>query len=148
MRYQIYGKEFDLPPVSKKFQVVLHEDYPLIEKQDIDKFLNYANGRGTFVISGCKARVHPYRLMYIEETGFDNFVVDIPQSVRGNRHYYPKIYQIIPALIAIPPNTRINSIYHEENIDLFVMPEDKLLDKYILNDDLLIKAINKMRTGS
>ena len=83
------------------------------------------------VISGCKAKVHPYRLMYIDEEGYDSHLVDVSQSIRGNRHYYPDAFTFIPALVSIPPNVSILTLNLSEDIDMYVMSTRKLLDMTI-----------------
>jgi hypothetical protein len=138
----IFGKEFELPAVSNEYRIILHDDYPLIGKQDVDDFLVYSKKKKSLVISGCEARIHPFRLMYITENGYDRFVIDVPQKIRGNRHLYPEIYQFVPALIAIPPKLNLNSALEFKNLDMFVMCEEKLLDKTILTERLLISALN------
>ncbi|MFH1673070.1 MAG: hypothetical protein ABIF87_06565 [Pseudomonadota bacterium] len=139
----IFGKEFDLAPTSDNLRMILHEDYPLIDKKDLRDFISYSEKKDTIVISGCKAKVHPYRVMYIDEDGYDSHLTDIPQSVRGNRHCYPNVFNFIPAFVSIPPNISIQTFISFEDIDMYVMPAKKLLDKSSLIDRLLIMSLHQ-----
>lgn len=139
----IFGKEFALAPVSDNVRIVVHEDFLMITEQDISDFIAYSEKKNTIVISGCKAKVHPYRLMYIDEEGYDSHLADIPQSIRGNRQCYPEVYQFIPALISIPPKTPIRTLDPPEDINMYVMLAKKLLDKSSLIDKLLIMSLNQ-----
>lgn len=130
-----------LPLISKTFQVIRNTDYPILSQQDIDKFTQYATEKNKFVISGCEARVHPYRLMKVDKDGYDDFLLEIPQEIRGSRQRYPMVYQFVPALIAIPENVRIEAIFDPSSVDMFVMPQNSLLDKTALLDRLLIKSM-------
>jgi hypothetical protein len=98
------------------------------------------------VISGCKAKEHPYRIMYIDEQGCDIHLAEIPKSIRGNRHWYPEVYQYVPALICIPPNTPINVINNAESFDMYIMPVEKLLDKSCLLERLSIHSLKQTRS--
>ncbi len=134
----VFGKEFVLEPISDNFRLALHEDFPMIIREDIRDFIGYSVKKGVIVISGCIAKVHPYRLMYIDKDGYDVHFADIPQSIRGNRHFYPEIYQFIPAMVAIPPNIPISNVQRHDQLDMYVMPVSKLLDKTLFLERLLI----------
>jgi hypothetical protein len=140
-RIRIFGKEFDQVAISDSIRIIVHEDFPMLDERDLAEFTSYSETKESFVISGRRANIHPYRLMYIDDIGYDAYYVDIPQSIRGNRHLYPEIYQFVPALISIPPKMRFDLLSCHENLDMFVMPEEKLLDKTILNERLLISAL-------
>jgi hypothetical protein len=137
----IFGKYFRLEKLFGQHCIIIHEDYPLINENDIEQFVAYAIEKTVCVISGCRANIHPYRLMYIDDTGHDAFCVNVPQSIRGNRHLYPEIYQFVPALISIPPKMRLNSLSCYQNFDMFVMPGKKFLDQSLLTERLLIKVL-------
>lgn len=140
---EIYGKKFVLAHTSDKFRIVVHEDFPMINETDVSGFVSYSEKKDTIVISGCKAKVHPYRLMYIDADGYDSHLADISQSVRGNRQYYPEVFNFIPALVSIPPNILIQTIDHPEDVDMYIMPAKKLLDKSSLIDKLLIMSLSQ-----
>jgi CMP-N-acetylneuraminic acid synthetase len=137
----VFGKEFDPVPETKNTCIIVHEDFPMLNENDLEEFISYSEKYKKIVISGCRANIHPYRLMYIDDEGYDAFCVDIPQAIRGNRHLYPEIYQFVPALISIPPKMSLYPLSCHENLDMFVMPEEKLLDKTILTERLLISAL-------
>jgi hypothetical protein len=139
----ILGKDFSIAPSSEKFRVIMHHHYPMVDENDLRDFISYSLGRNTIVISGSQAKVHPYRLMFIEEEGLDAHLFDVPQSVRGNRHAYPQVYQFVPALIALPPHVPASHLQHLDKADLYVMPQEKLLDESILLDRLLIQSFRK-----
>ena len=139
----IFGKEFDLVPTSDSLRMILHEDYPMVDEKDLRDFISYSKKKKRVVISGCKAKVHPYRLMYIDEEGYDSHLVDVSQSIRGNRHYYPDAFTFIPALVSIPPNVSILTLNLSEDIDMYVMSTRKLLDRCSLVDKLLIMSLNQ-----
>jgi hypothetical protein len=137
----LFGKEFALDPVSCHFRVALHGDFPLIDEDDLNDFSEYCKDKDTITVSGCTAKVHPYRLMYIDDDGYDAHLADIPQTIRGNRHLYPQVYSFVPALVGVPPGAKIDRGVDPEALDMFIMPETKLLDRTILCDYLLIKAL-------
>ena len=139
---QICGKAFDIAPHADTFRFVRHEDYPLINDLDVAAFISYATKRKALVISGCKARIHPYRIMYIDEAGYGENLVDIPQSIRGNRHLYPEIYEFVPALIGLPPRQTVDRLLKDgAGCEIYLMPEEKLLDCSNSLERLLIQSI-------
>jgi CMP-N-acetylneuraminic acid synthetase len=145
---QIFGKSFALTPVSEKCRFIYHEDFPLIQVDDIKAFILYSSGKNKIVISGCTAEVHPYRLMLIEESGFDRNLADIPQDIRGSRHVYPEVYQFSPALIYIPPYIPTAAVHDPDRLDMYIMPSEKLLDQSSLMDRLLISAYLKSTSSA
>ncbi len=139
----IFGKEFNLAATSDSFRVILHEDYPIISEKDMKAFITYSVKRKAVVISGCEAKVHAYRLMYIDEEGYDRHLADILQTIRGNRHVYPELFQFVPALVSIPPNMAITALDHGLDLDMYTMPVRKLLDKSSLTEKLLIMSLGQ-----
>ena len=139
----IFGKEFDPVLKAKSACIIVHEDFPMLDENDLDEFIAYSEKKKKIVISGRRAIIHPYRLMYIDDEGYDAFYLDIPQAIRGDRHLYPEIYEFVPALISIPIQMCINPLPSHENLEMFVMPEEKLLDITILTERLLISALTK-----
>jgi hypothetical protein len=137
----IFGKWFQLEESCNHYTIIIHDDYPMIEKKDVETFIEYAIGKTGCVISGCEARVHPYRLMYIDNSGFDAFHFDISQEIRGDRHLYPDVYSFVPALLGIPPKFPVDSISNYDRLDMYLLPKEKLLDRAILTEALLIRAI-------
>lgn len=137
----IFGKPFRLSSVSEQFRIVSHGDFPLIGEEALTDFISYSLKKGIAVISGCRARVHPYRLMVIGEDGYDTHLLDIPGPIRGDRHLYPEVFQFVPALISIPPQIWIDDIVNgRQAVDMYIMPEDKLLDKSVVTENLLIRC--------
>jgi CMP-N-acetylneuraminic acid synthetase len=141
----IFGKKFDLLPISDHLRIILHEDYPMVKSEDLRNFTAYSKEKTAAVVSGCKAKVHPYRLMYIDKKGFDRHLANIPQALRGNRHSYPDVYTFVPALIAIPPGIAARNLLLDENIDMYIMPDVKLLDRSCFTEKLLIMALKQPR---
>jgi hypothetical protein len=137
----LFGKGFSPVSDSKNNRIILHADFPLLNDDDLTEFIAYAKTIEKVVVSGRRANIHPYRLMYIDEKGFDAFCVDISQKIRGNRHLYPEVYQFVPALVSIPPSMNMESALDSKNLDMYILPEEKLLDQSILIENLLIKAI-------
>lgn len=142
-RLTIFGKEIFLKAESDNFRVVLHEDFPMISESDLNDFVTYSIKKNKIIISGYKSKIHPYRLMYIDDDGYDHPFAKVDQEVRGCRHSYPDIYSFIPALAAIPPNTSIDFINRHENIDMYVMPTEKLLDNSSLIDRIMIMSLKR-----
>jgi len=136
----LFGKMFTSLCDSKNTRIILHADFPLLNDHDLTEFIAYAKTNKKVVISGRRARIHPYRLMYIDEEGYDAFCIDVPQEIRGNRHLYPKIYQFVPALVSIPPHLNLESALDSKNLDMYLFPEDKLLDQSNLIEWLQIRA--------
>ncbi len=119
--------------------VIVHESFPEIDDADICDFLNYTAEKNHIIVSGCIADVHPYRLMYIDENGFAEPYADIPQKIRGNRHRYPEVYQLIPALVYVPAGIRFGPESINNNMDIYVMNREKLYDKMAFPDFLYLK---------
>jgi len=140
-RYSIFGKIFRLEPRSSVHRIILHEDYPLLTGSDVDEFIRYASSREKIVISGCTSRVHPYRLMQIAPDGYERYCMDIPQSIRGNRHRYPNVYSFVPALISIPPERTFPGTRRAEDLELYIVPPEKLLDSRRMLDRLMIPSL-------
>ena len=141
-RLNIFGKAFDIAVSSDTFRIIVHEDYRLISDREVAAFIAYAQKKEALVISGCKARVHPYRIMFIDSAGYGENLIDIPQSVRGNRHRYPEVYEIIPALVGVPPHQTVDrQLKDGTGFEIYVMPEEKLLDCSKLLEGLLIQSI-------
>jgi hypothetical protein len=141
--FEIFGKEFVLDRLCENHRIIIHEDFPLINENDINDFVSYSLKKGAIVISGGKAKVHPYRLMVIDEAGYDGHLFDVPREIRGNRHLYPEVFQFVPALISIPPNTSINGFRSPKYIDMYIMAPEKLLNKSCLLDRLWINSIGR-----
>jgi hypothetical protein len=142
--FELFGKRFRLDAVSAVGRVVIHDDYPFIDQSDVRDFATFATKRQRLTVSGCIAFVHPYRLMYTNHQGFDSFVVDVPQEIRGDRHRYPPVYQSIPALLFAPPNVCLQEI--EKNqlpVEIYVLPKHKLLDRTIVLESLMIRNFQK-----
>lgn len=140
---RLFGKEFALALISDNRRIAIHEDFPMIDERDLRDFISYSVKKDTVVISGCKAKVHPYRVMDIDQEGYDAPFADISQTIRGNRHCYPDVFNFIPALVSIPPNIPIQTLIPSEDIDMYVMPSKKLLDRSSLIDKLFIMSLNQ-----
>ncbi len=139
----IFGKKFDLLPIAAHLRIIFHEDYPMLKSEDLRSFISYSSEKTTAIVSGCKAKVHPYRLMYIDEDGYDRHLADIPQALRGNRHCYPDVYTFVPGLIALPSGVAARDLVLAENIDMYIMSDIKLLDQSSLTERLLIMALKQ-----
>jgi hypothetical protein len=136
----IFGKGFTLQECSSEPRLVVHEDFGMIEDSDIRDFTAYSQDRNRIVISGCEAKVHPFRLMVVDEEGYDGPLFQIPQEVRGNRHRYPEVFQFVPALIFIPPGIPVSYWRDVQWLDMYPMPSRKLLDASSLIDSLFIRS--------
>lgn len=142
--FELFGKRFRLAAVLAMGRVVIHDDYPFISQSDVRDFVAFATKRQRLIVSGCIAFVHPYRLMYTNHQGFDSFVVDVPQEIRGDRHRYPPVYQSIPALLFVPPNVCLQDV--EKNqlpVEIYALPKHKLLDRTIVLESLMIRNLQQ-----
>jgi hypothetical protein len=84
--------------------------------------------------------------MFIGRDGYDEFLLEVPQEIRGNRHLYPHVFEIVPALIAIPPAFDVHRINTSDEVAMFEMVEEKLFDKTKPVDRLLINCMKERRT--
>ena len=139
----LFGKAFTLQERSSDPRLVVHEDFPMIDASDVRDFMAYSRNRNRIVISGCEAKVHPFRLRVVDEEGYDGPLLDIPQEIRGNRHRYPEIFQFVPALIFIPAGIPVSYSGNAEWVEMYPMPPEKLLDASSLTDSLLIRSYKK-----
>lgn len=133
----IFGKKFRRITKANTRQVIHHPDFPLLTSEEINHFSLASQKIPKILVTARPCQVHPYRLRYLDQTGFSAFLMDIPQAIRGNRHLYPKLYSFQPALIAIPPGLDIN-IIPPTQWAMYVLPAEKLLDKSLLSQQLLI----------
>lgn len=140
--FSIFGKIFDSPPVSDDFRIIRHDDFPLISEQELQTFADYARKQKKVVITGCPARVHPYRLKYVDQQGFSNFFYEVDQAVRGNRHYYPEVFSFVPAIVAIPAGVDIHEIPAATMV-MYQLHSDKLLNLSLPLERLQIGQINQ-----
>jgi len=125
----IFGKCYRLPAVSNMFRIIIHLDFPMVTEKDIEDFTCISTRSTHPTVSCRRVRVHPYRLMIVGDDGYDDFFIDVPQSIRGNRHLYPDVFECVPALIAIPQNYNALSLQTSNELGMFKMVEKKLLDK-------------------
>ena len=121
---------------------MIHQDFPLISAADVDYFIACTQASEKVVITGCPVHIHPYRLLKIK-SGTCRFLLDIPQKIRGHRQIYPEVYRFVPALIAIPPGVCLDRDSKPEGWIMHVMRPEKLLDRSIFFESLLIKAIQQ-----
>lgn len=140
-KVSLFSKIFYLHEKSESVRIIIHEDFPLIKDSHLDEFIAFATKIDKIVVSGCEVTVHPYRLIFIDEKGFGLPLVNIPQSIRGSRQLYPKVFNFIPALIAIPPNTSLDLLQYTENFVIYLLPKNILLDKSLIIERLLIKRL-------
>ena len=133
----LFSKAFSINDTACQ-TIVVHEDFPQITGDDIDAFGSFCDGSKKVVVSGCKAVLHPYRLIYANDDGFCRPLVNIPQSIRGNRHLYPDVLQIIPALLFIPQGIRPDDLTYDFSPGIYIMDEKKLLDKTRFPDSLYL----------
>jgi hypothetical protein len=139
-RIDIIGKVFSIAPVSDFHRIVVHSDFPLISEKDIEYFTAVSIRNSIPTMSCQRAKVHPYRVMVIGDDGYDGFLADIPQSIRGNRHLYPEVFELVPALIAIPPGVNAHDLNLCDAMGMYEMEEGKLLDKSKQIGRLLLKC--------
>ena len=133
----IFNKTFTEPPVSDKFRIIKHPDFPLLNQEEVQTFADYAKKQNKIVMTGCPARVHPYRLKYVNQQGFSDFFYEVDQAIRGNRHLYPYVFSFVPAMIAIPAGIDIQAESAAEML-MYKLPADRLLDLSIPLERLLI----------
>lgn len=138
IRIDVFGKTF-LPQERAGGELLVHGDFPAITRSDIDAFKDVVMEKPLPVISGRLAEIHPYRVMYTDMNGFAVPLADIPQKIRGNRHYYPDIYEFVPALVWLPENLDFELFMKESTPEMYIMPGAKLLDKTRFPDWLFLK---------
>lgn len=142
--YKLFGKLFVIEDISLACRVIVNADYPMINDMDIRCFALYGKEKGDYVISGCEARIHPFRLITLTQEGLTSYICDVPQSTRGNRHEYPVVYQFIPALVYIPAERAFPDIVKgDTTAALYKLPEEKLLDVTYFLDELMIKKMHQ-----
>ena len=137
----IFGKTFKTD-ISDTAEILVCCDFPVITAEDIASFRAFAKKKSTVVMTGCLTDIHPYRVMYIYENGCAGPLADISQKIRGSRHYYPEIYSFIPALIFVPPNVNIAEFLEKNTPEMYVMANEKLLDKKRFPDRLFLKRVS------
>jgi hypothetical protein len=138
---EIFGKFYGIPAVSNAFRIIVHPDFPMVTQEDIENFISASTRSEHPTVSCRKVRVHPYRLMVIGDNGYDDFFIDIPKSIRGNRHLYPDVFECMPALVSIPPNFHAQSLQLSDRLGMYEMDEKKLLDKSKPLDRLLLNSL-------
>jgi hypothetical protein len=134
----VYSKQFSYKP-SEMGRVMVHGDYPMITAEDIRTFARFCMNRTKPVVSGCPAEIHPYRLIVETEEGFIRPYYDVPQSVRGNRHLYPVVFQVLPALLYVPPGTGPEMLLKGCAPYIYAMEKRKLLDRTLFPDVLFLE---------
>lgn len=127
--FPFFGKRFPALKVSDQHRILIVQDYPLISPEIITAFESCSLTRQCIVVSACLCDVHPYRLMKVDERGYESFVLDIHRDIRGSRQKYPVIYSIKPALISIPPGFFLSAQPEPDQLDLFILDRDVLFDQ-------------------
>ncbi|MBU1169597.1 MAG: hypothetical protein KKD44_08550 [Proteobacteria bacterium] len=134
-----FGKRFSRLRTTNHHRMVLHSDYPLIRPDHIDAFGAYSQSQVGIVVTACRSDVHPYRLMRVDETGHEQYVMDVQRDIRGSRQKYPLVYSIKPALIFLPSGFAFDRAPDDIRIDLFIMDRDILRDRAKPLEALMIK---------
>ena len=135
---ELFGKYFDEPRFSKSHRILIHPDYPVLNRRLIDEFTTFAFQHNRTTITGCKAKIHPYRMRYINPNGYSDFLYRIDQSVRGDRHLYPDVYSFVPAMVSIPPGHDCLDI-RPESLLMYKVEKHCLLDQTDIVDRLSIQ---------
>ncbi len=139
--FRLFDKTWPVLPVSNVFRVIVNRDYPMIGLDDVDSFSRFAVQHAAVVSTACPSVIHPYRILTVDDDGNEAYLFDIPKDIRGNRHCYPAIYNIRPALVGIPPGCILDETIDRDAMILYRMPKEKLLDKTILLESLMVNGI-------
>lgn len=147
LRLHLFGKSFDIEPVSARLRVLRHRHYPLVGPDEIAAFAAFASQAGVCVITGAPATVHPYRLLTCDEGMCGRFALQVSPQVRGNRHLYPCVYSFVPALVAVPAGVDAAALSRPGEALLYPLPRDVLLDGSDVLDALRLAALEQERAG-
>lgn len=134
---RLFAKWFPVQ-ATQTATVRVHEDYPNITEDDIREFIRFCEGKTSPVVSGCRAEIHPYRLLYVTPEGFFKPYAVVPKDIRGNRHLYPEVYRAVPALIYFPPGMSPEIFDSGVLPHIYAMEKEKLLDKTRFPDRLFL----------
>jgi hypothetical protein len=142
-RLDLFGKRFGLRPVEDAWRIVVHEDYPLIGADDAEAFARFALDRGCLSFSArlVPVQAHPYRLLRQDPDGRERHVHAAPPDVRGDRHRYPEVWEIVPALVAIPPGRSVLRDLDLGLVALCGLFGPRLLDRTLLLDRIRLAAL-------
>ena len=147
VRVELFGKFFDIEPVSDRLRVLRHRHYPLVGPDEVAAFVSFASEAGICVITGAPATVHPYRLLTCDEGMCGRFVLQVSPQVRGNRHLYPCAYSFAPALVALPAGVEAAALNRPGEALLYPLPRDVLLDGSDVLDALRLAALEQEKRG-
>lgn len=137
-RFIFYGKPFPVLGRSSCSRILIHQDFPAITETGMDDFESYARKSGIIVVSACRCRVHPYRIMTVDDEGNERYLMDIDRDVRGYRQRYPDVFVIKPSLVFIPPGRVFGVQAMAETPDLYIMDENLLFDREQILESLMI----------
>lgn len=140
--FLFFGKRFPSLTVSDCQRTLIVQDYPLITPEIVTAFESCSLNSPCIVVSACLCDVHPYRLMKVDDRGYESFVLDIHRDIRGSRQKYPAVYSIKPALISIPPGFSLSAPPEPDQLDLFILDRDVLFDRTRPLESLMMKIHN------
>jgi hypothetical protein len=151
----LFGKRFLPRPAEDVWRIVIHEDFPLIGERDAEEFARFAQAaqaprtgvRWALSARPVPVQSHPYRQLCLGPDGRERHVHDVAQDVRGDRHRYPPAWEIVPALVAIPPGMALaggpDPVVSVDlgPVALYVLPGPKLLDRTRLLDRIRLASL-------
>lgn len=137
----VQGKTFVVPAPCTVHVVLQHDDYPLVTDQDVRDFRAFCRGQDRPVVSARQAFPHPYRLLTLDGQGAVGYLMDVPTTVRNNRHLYPAVFNIVPALVFLPAGWEASALSEPCRCRLYEMPAEKLLDRTHEADAMLLDYI-------
>ncbi|MDO9081990.1 MAG: hypothetical protein Q7U56_01755, partial [Humidesulfovibrio sp.] len=110
--------------------VLRHPDVPGLGPAEVAAFTRELARSKRVLVSGCRVEedVHPYRLFRQAEDGRLDYLLDVPQDIRGARQRYPELLRFVPALVGLPEGLPLGALDQPEDFALFELPRSSLLD--------------------
>ncbi|MBU1231056.1 MAG: NTP transferase domain-containing protein [Proteobacteria bacterium] len=125
----VLGKAFPAPQGPGP-HLLRHPDFPAIGEAEVAAFALELARSERVLVSGCRIQedAHPYRLFRQAEDGRLDYLLDVPQEIRGARQRYPELLRFVPGLVGLPEGLPLGVLDHPEDFTLFELPRERLLD--------------------
>ncbi len=125
----VLGKLFPAPQGLGP-RILRHPDFPGLGQAEVAAFTRELARSKRVLVSGCRVEedVHPYRLFRQAEDGRLDYLLDVPQDIRGARQRYPELLRFVPALVGLPEGLPLDALDQPEDFALFELPRARLLD--------------------
>lgn len=125
----VLGKSFPAPKGLGQ-RLLRHPDFPAIGEAEVQAFARELARSERVLVSGCRVEedVHPYRLFRQAGDGRLDYLLEVPQEIRGARQRYPELLRFVPALVGLPEGLPLSALDRSEDFALFELPRELLLD--------------------